>query len=342
MGFKVANWTQVPNALLDNLYSFGHAELLVVLVIVRKTMGYHKKSDPISFSQIMEATGLTRVSVKAGIDAAIAHNFIRIVGNGKNGVNIYELVVDDETNEYSQYTSDKYTGTATVLQGGIADVLQGGTATVHTKEKEKKDKIKHSVAIAPDARGDALSSDTIPPMTTEDNSSSQEKSADSVALPSPPKEKSCAKKEKPPAPPRERDNVFDAVAEHIYDIDASQMNAEGGRIAMISNWLKGKTDGAKGRKVGFISAPATPENVKRFAQDYRNEHPNISIPRDLVKFVEAWRAWATKLNRQRLRIIPAQTEPELTPEQEAERRRELLEAIRNTPNPFTGMKRSAS
>lgn len=94
-------------------------------------------------------------------------------------------------------------------------------------------------------------------------------------------------------------SLFDAVSEHIFKILPSKSNGNGGRIGTISSWLAGKSDGMKrtGGKVGFISSPAKPEHVKAFADYWKVKYPNANIPLDFIKFVEAWRAWASSLKQ---------------------------------------------
>lgn len=124
-----------------------------------------------------------------------------------------------------------------------------------------------------------------------------------------------------------RDLVFDAVAEHIFNINPLEVNKEtGGRIGVISSWLNGKSDGLKrnGGKVGYISRPAEPEHVKRFAAWYKAKHPNISMPRDLLKFVDYWRQWASEQSKAAAARPAPAPEPEITEAQRAE----LLEAVR--------------
>lgn len=80
-GYKVPNYTATPNEIFDRFLShLSHAELKVLLYIVRRTFGFHKEheGDAISLSQICdgikkegqngemivkdEGTGLTRKS----------------------------------------------------------------------------------------------------------------------------------------------------------------------------------------------------------------------------------------------------------------------------------------
>lgn len=126
---------------------------------------------------------------------------------------------------------------------------------------------------------------------------------------------------------RERNPLFDAVALHVFEIDAAQMPGEvdqdGGRMGAITAWLSGKSDGLRRGKskltVGFISKSAEPKHVEQFAREYRQQNPTISLPKDFEKFVEAWRKWASSKSRRPAR--PAAPLPEaeaVTPEQRAE------------------------
>lgn len=126
MGFKEPNYTQTPNELFDEcMKKMGEAELRVTLAVIRKTMGYHKDRDAISYSQIMEMTGLSRSSTQDGINKAVEHGFIEIAGNGKRGVNIFRLVVNPDQ-------SGKATST------GSVGLPVTGSVTLPTKETEKE------------------------------------------------------------------------------------------------------------------------------------------------------------------------------------------------------------
>lgn len=70
------NYTQMPNAILDNMASMTMPEFCVVTAICRQTFGWHRKSEKISVSQLQAMTGLSRHAVLDGIDAAIAHGWI--------------------------------------------------------------------------------------------------------------------------------------------------------------------------------------------------------------------------------------------------------------------------
>jgi phage replication O-like protein O len=95
------NYTQIPNAIFelmaDKEAHFTEAELRVVLAIARKTFGWHKKRDKLSLTQLEKLTAMSRPSVKAGIDAAIARGLVRRTpdkDDGRGGF-YYELLVDE-------------------------------------------------------------------------------------------------------------------------------------------------------------------------------------------------------------------------------------------------------
>ena len=101
-GFASPNHTQTPNELFDMYMPLMHeSELKVVMAIVRKTLGYKKDRDPISLSQLIKMTGLSRQGVLDGTQAAIERGLVAIAGHGKRGTTIYQLVysVDQSTEE---------------------------------------------------------------------------------------------------------------------------------------------------------------------------------------------------------------------------------------------------
>ncbi len=133
-------------------------------------------------------------------------------------------------------------------------------------------------------------------------------------------------KKKPDPKPRERNPLFDAVAQHIFETDPADVNGDGGRIGVIAAWLAGTSDGIRrGKKkevVGFISRAAEPEHVQKFAAAWKAENKTASLPLDLVKFVDAWRKWATKRRATAIRrqeaAVPVPAAETLTPEEQAQ------------------------
>lgn len=85
--FQEPNHTQTPNSLFDELLPLlGFAELKVVLIICRKTFGYHKRKDQISISQLMKLTGLARQRVLDACKSLIDKKIIEKKVIGKQGL----------------------------------------------------------------------------------------------------------------------------------------------------------------------------------------------------------------------------------------------------------------
>lgn len=107
-------------------------------------------------------------------------------------------------------------------------------------------------------------------------------------------QKRVAGSQKPKPEPRhkEPDAMFDAVQLHVFGSDSS--TAQGGRVGQISSWLKQTNKSKRAMEIGEISSPAQPKHVKLFAEWWA-ETKKVSMPRDLTKFVDGWREWATEV-----------------------------------------------
>lgn len=92
------NCTQCPNDILDRLLPIlSPSQFKLVMAIVRKTYGWHKKSDDISLTQLERMTGMSRQTV---IDASAplrASGFIVIGRSGRRGVLNYSLNINVDT-----------------------------------------------------------------------------------------------------------------------------------------------------------------------------------------------------------------------------------------------------
>lgn len=63
-GFQSPNHTQVPNDLFDeHLADLGHAELKVLMVLIRWTLGFHRRKIRMPLRKMEELTGLSRRSI---------------------------------------------------------------------------------------------------------------------------------------------------------------------------------------------------------------------------------------------------------------------------------------
>jgi Bacteriophage replication protein O len=79
------NSTPVPNHIFDHfLPILKPAELTLLLVIIRQTIGWHttrkhrKYSDWLAGSQLREKTGYSRKALSTAIDGLITHKLIRV------------------------------------------------------------------------------------------------------------------------------------------------------------------------------------------------------------------------------------------------------------------------
>lgn len=70
-------YTQVPNYFFDHMADMDKCEQSIVLLIIRKTLGYKKEWDRISFSQFQEASSAKHpLTVQKGIEAALERGII--------------------------------------------------------------------------------------------------------------------------------------------------------------------------------------------------------------------------------------------------------------------------
>ncbi len=125
------NYTQIPNEFLDNIMpTLSGAENVVFLVIMRKTFGWHKKKDKISYSQIREGSGISsNTTIQTALKKLQEKGLIFIVKE-KKGIT-YEVNITETVNEENEdlYKNCKDTFTETV---NIKD--KTFTESVNTKE----------------------------------------------------------------------------------------------------------------------------------------------------------------------------------------------------------------
>lgn len=105
MAINPPNYTQIPNDIFDLLKLKGtehitESELKVVLVICRKTFGWHKVRDRISLSQLESLTGMSRQGVLNGVNAAKKRGII-LAHEVTNGIE-YEVNVVNEVDQPTQ------------------------------------------------------------------------------------------------------------------------------------------------------------------------------------------------------------------------------------------------
>lgn len=90
------NYTQIPNVYFDSIMQIMNgSENLVFLAIMRKTFGWRKKKDRISYSQIMEMTGLVKSTTAAALKSLEVMGYI---SSEKTGQSIsYYVNIEGET-----------------------------------------------------------------------------------------------------------------------------------------------------------------------------------------------------------------------------------------------------
>lgn len=99
--YAAPNTTQIPNVLLDvHLREMSEAELRVVLAVCRKTLGWQKRRDRISMTQLEQMTGLSRQGVINGVQAAISRGVLKRIKTPQG--NEYELILSSAEGEGSQ------------------------------------------------------------------------------------------------------------------------------------------------------------------------------------------------------------------------------------------------
>lgn len=104
MAMPAPTFTQTPNIVTDEwLRHLGFAELKILMVIMRKTFGWHKIRDRISLNQLQFYTGLSRRHVTKGVKSLVERGLINKIQKGKKGeqATYFELIViDNSSNSY--------------------------------------------------------------------------------------------------------------------------------------------------------------------------------------------------------------------------------------------------
>ena len=147
MGIRSPNFTQAPNELFDEyLKTLGFAELKVLMVIIRKTFGWHKVRDRISLTQLEQHTGLKRDHIIRASKSLVSKNLITRYVDGPFGKQstYYELIVHEDSN--NSYGVSNNSGGVPLGDGGGSLCGTGGspftgpTKETPTKENERNRK----------------------------------------------------------------------------------------------------------------------------------------------------------------------------------------------------------
>ena len=73
-----SNFTQVPNEILEALArtSLSPNESKIIFLVIRKTYGWHKRTDWIALSQIAKGTGIAKSNVCRTLKSLVSRNII--------------------------------------------------------------------------------------------------------------------------------------------------------------------------------------------------------------------------------------------------------------------------
>ena len=135
------NYTQTPNILFDEIMrDLNGAELKVILAVIRKTFGWHKERDRISYSQITEMTGLVKSTVSISIKSLEEKGLIYVTREGQ--INTYSVVVHEHNDEKELVRKSNMCENRTVNSPKIEQLNdKTGSKIEHTKESTlNKDK----------------------------------------------------------------------------------------------------------------------------------------------------------------------------------------------------------
>ena len=133
------NYTQSPNVYFDEWLKDINslAELKVVSVIIRHTFGWHKQDAALGTTELMELTGLSRVSVVDGVKRALEDGYIVRKTDGVRGLSTFRISVEMTGKE--SIPDDLPTGKESIPVTGKESIpLTGKESLPPYKDKEKE------------------------------------------------------------------------------------------------------------------------------------------------------------------------------------------------------------
>ena len=119
-------YTKVPNTVIETMSILSGSTFKVLLWIVRQTVGYGKKSDGISISQLSKHTGVSPRQINNSINELKELKFISIIHQKSN----------DGGNSYNRYSINLKAITTHMqkVHKGNAENAQGPMQKVHTQK----------------------------------------------------------------------------------------------------------------------------------------------------------------------------------------------------------------
>ena len=125
---QIPNHTQVPNELIDKwMRELSNAQFKVMIAICRKTIGWHKQTDSISISQIMELTGVAKKTVIESLKALESSGLIKTKKE-------YRKTTDITIN----YQASGVVSIPDENQSGVMSIPDPGVIVTPTKETLKE------------------------------------------------------------------------------------------------------------------------------------------------------------------------------------------------------------
>lgn len=101
MAIAAPNYTQIPNIFIDDwLDKLSGLQVKILLIICRKTIGWHKLTDKISLSQLMKLTKAARDKICDAVKSLVDFGLIikEVTGIGRNATTFYEINIQEQIN----------------------------------------------------------------------------------------------------------------------------------------------------------------------------------------------------------------------------------------------------
>jgi phage replication O-like protein O len=144
--------TEIPNYVLDKLKSFPLSgnEFMVLIAIIRRTLGWRKTEDTIALTQLSEDTGIRKQHVYRALREMSSKMVISVTKNGYNLASTFSLNLNvDEWKASEGVTKNGYKN---VTENGYVNVTKFGNIkrkerNINKIKKESIKKEKHGTYV---------------------------------------------------------------------------------------------------------------------------------------------------------------------------------------------------
>lgn len=127
---ELPQYTQIPNVIFDEwMQHLSAAELQIIMIVCRKTFGWHKDQDAISYSQFAEILNVDKAHVirviKRLVDKGFLVKKVRVAPDGNAQANVYGLPLAEKGNpgtppkashRYNKFESNRPVGARKVVK----------------------------------------------------------------------------------------------------------------------------------------------------------------------------------------------------------------------------------